>query len=71
MTKQILAFLFCFIRELNPYSLSLRVRTQTPFLRPLPPRTLSLWLNRVKESERLLAPASNSTNPILPPYIHP
>ncbi len=33
---------------------------------PSPPRALSLWLNRVKESERLLAPASNSTNPLLP-----
>ena len=29
MTKQILAFLFCFIRELNPYS-PLGARTQNP-----------------------------------------
>ena len=56
MTKQILAFLFCFIRELNPYS-PLGARTQNP----PPPRALSLWLNRVKDS----------TNPLLPPYIHP
>jgi hypothetical protein len=40
MTKQILAFLFCFKRELNPYSpltlaLTLRARTQT-FTPPLP-----------------------------------
>ena len=56
MTKQILAFLFCFIRELNPYS-PLGARTQNP----PPPRALSLWQNRVKDS----------TNPLLPPYIHP
>jgi hypothetical protein len=51
MTKQILAFLFCFTRELTLYS--------PPYL--LPPRALSLWLNRVKDS----------TNPILPPYLLP
>ena len=43
MTKQILAFLFCFTRELNPYtpltlSLTLRARTQTLYL----PLTLTL-----------------------------
>ena len=41
MTKQILAFLFCFTRELNPYS-PLRARTQNPHpsareLKPLLP----------------------------------
>ena len=49
MTKQILAFLFCFTRELNPYSpltlsLPLRARTQTftpPLPSPSPPRTNS------------------------------
>ena len=43
MTKQILAFLFCFKRELNLYP-HLRARTQTytpPLPSPSPPRTNS------------------------------
>jgi hypothetical protein len=43
-------------RELKPLLPPLH-----PSLNPHPPRVLSLWLNRVKDS----------TNPILPPYIHP
>ena len=56
MTKQILAFLFCFIRELNLYSPLTLTLTSAHELKPiLPPyphphlRALSLWLNRVKD----------------------
>jgi hypothetical protein len=41
MTKQILAFFICFIRELNPHS---------PLTFSLILRALSLWLNRVFDS---------------------
>ena len=63
MTKQILAFLFCFTRELNPHSplMSILPPTHPPIPHTLTLRALSLWLNRVKDS----------TNPLLPPYIHP
>ena len=53
MTKQILAFLFCFTRELNPYSPPGRANSKPS---PSPPRTLSLWLNRVKDSTNLYSP---------------
>ena len=46
MTKQILAFLFCFTRELNPYS-PLGARTQNPHppreLKPLPSPSAHPW----------------------------
>jgi len=46
-----------------------------PLPSPSPPPALSLWLNRVarrseQASERALA-FKDSTNPLLPPYIHP
>ena len=63
MTKQILAFLFCFTRELNPYN--------PPYPLNHPPRALSLWLNRVaRRSEHALA-FKDSTNPLPHPYLHP
>jgi hypothetical protein len=59
MTKQILAFLFYFIRELNlysplTYSLTLHARTQT-FTPPLPTPS----------------PSTHELEPLLPSYPHP
>ena len=56
MTKQILAFLFCFKRELNPYTpLSLS-------LRPLSPPSLSLRLRHIN---------TPSLNPPIHPFLKP
>ena len=61
-TAQFFPFLFCFTRELNPYSPPGRANSN-----PHPPRALSLWLNRVaRRSEQALA-FKDSTNP----YPHP
>ncbi len=73
MTKQIFPFLFCFIRELNPYSppgraLSLWLNRVKDSIKTLTLRALSLWLNRVKDSiKALYTPLTFS----LCPPIHP
>jgi hypothetical protein len=58
MTKQILAFLFCFIRELTLYSPLTNSLTSARELKPYTP---------------LLpypSPPRANSNPLLPPYIH-
>ena len=55
MTKQILAFLFCFKRELNPYSPLL------PHLRPYSPLTYSL--TSAHELKPLLPPYIHPLKP--------
>ncbi len=59
MTAQFLPFVFCFIRELNPLL--------APYLLPLPPRALSLWLNRVKDSTNLYPPLTLTLRPPIRP----
>ena len=59
MTKQILAFLFCFTRELNPYS-PLGARTQNPH----PPRELKPFTPPLPSP----SPPRANSNPLLPPY---
>ena len=63
MTKQILAFLFCFIRELTLYSLS-SARELKPYTPPLP-----------SPSAHLSTHTSHTTHPIfrppIPPATHP
>ena len=70
MTKQILAFLFCFTRELNPYSpliLPLRARTENPH-RPRELKPFTPPLPSPSPSARELKPF---TSPLPSPSAHP
>jgi hypothetical protein len=62
MTKQILAFLFCFIRELNPYSPLTFSLTSAH----LSAHTFSLRLEPLGSIKPLVLPSAHTLNPLHP-----